>query len=177
MKALTIIHPWAFLIQKGEKQIETRSWRTKRIGLFGIHAGVTVNASVLDEPEFRRVLSAPGSPYQITRDNWTSRPGSLQQRAIVAVAYLAECVPTEEQVQEWERSQTNSIPTAAEEQERAFGDYGPKRWAWRLQDVFELPQAVSCGGSLQLWKVPPEPAARVMDQLPPQITREAWGWL
>lgn len=38
MKALSIRQPWAWLICKGYKQIENRTWDTKKRGRFLVHA-------------------------------------------------------------------------------------------------------------------------------------------
>lgn len=39
MKAITITEPWASMIAKGFKKIETRSWPTSYRGKIAIHAG------------------------------------------------------------------------------------------------------------------------------------------
>lgn len=40
MKALSIKQPWAWLIVRGYKPLENRSWKTKFRGEFGIHASL-----------------------------------------------------------------------------------------------------------------------------------------
>src|SRR6187431_967383 len=39
LPCLSILQPWAHFIVKGPKDVENRSWNSKRRGLFLIHAG------------------------------------------------------------------------------------------------------------------------------------------
>lgn len=58
MKALSIQQPWAWLIVRGSKDIENRSWHTDFRGRFLIHAGKTV-----DWPAYFDLLNAdPETP-------------------------------------------------------------------------------------------------------------------
>lgn len=43
MRCITIRQPWATLIALGEKEFETRSWRTAYRGELGIHAGMRID--------------------------------------------------------------------------------------------------------------------------------------
>ena len=36
-----------------------------------------------------------------------------------------------------------------------FGDYGPDRYAWLLQDVRRLERPIPVKGALALWEIPP----------------------
>ncbi|SMC82155.1 ASCH domain-containing protein [Sporomusa malonica] len=44
MRAITILQPWAELIVRRFKTIETRSWPTKYRGQLAIHAGASLPA-------------------------------------------------------------------------------------------------------------------------------------
>jgi hypothetical protein len=152
MKALTLYNPWAFLVQKGLKRNETRNWYPRRpdgighststrcaTGWFCIHAGLTVDRTAMRRSPIAEALAWHG----ITADNWSSSPGSMQQRVIVAVAYLERVYETTDQ----------ALTLSLTQQERAFGDYSPKRYAWELGAVIELPTAVPHDGRQRLWYV------------------------
>lgn len=166
MKALSFTQPWGSLVALGQKRIETRSWSTKYRGPIAIHAakGFPLECRTLCyEQPFAQALAVQGR---------FDAPSDLPRGAIVAVARLVEIYSTDHESCEGLLNNHGARP-----HERAFGDYSPGRYAWWLDDVFELPRAVPCRGHLQVWTVPPEPAARVLDQLPPRITREGAAWL
>ena len=48
MKALSLTQPWAELVVLGEKQWETRSWRTSHRGRIAIHAAKKFPAWAID---------------------------------------------------------------------------------------------------------------------------------
>ena len=51
--------------------------------------------------------------------------------------------------------------------ERAFGDYSPGRFAWRLWDVQRLPRPVAARGYQRLWNWNPGgPITPIVEQLP-----------
>jgi hypothetical protein len=111
MKALTVHQPWASLIARGIKTVETRSVRTRYRGRVAIHAGKSVATwQELDAPNLaserwriQAVLGALGvledggrrwpSPW-ISPDaihiGWET---PLPLGAIVATAQIVECVP------------------------------------------------------------------------------------
>jgi hypothetical protein len=49
VKILSIRQPWAYLITRGSKNIENRTWATQYRGPFLVHASLTVNRSACDE--------------------------------------------------------------------------------------------------------------------------------
>jgi hypothetical protein len=130
IKALSLTQPWATLVAIGAKKIETRSWQTPYRGRLAIHASQRMGKEpirLLFEEPFRSVLSAAGY-----------RPsGQLPLGVVVATCTLVTCCRVE-------------ILTLTE-QERAFGDYSPGRWAWILEDVRPLGTPISMKGALGLW--------------------------
>ncbi|WP_331281766.1 ASCH domain-containing protein [Paenibacillus sp. FSL H7-0357] len=52
MKAVTIIQPWATLIELGEKRFENRRWVTKHRGELVIHAGKKVDREISQQGPF-----------------------------------------------------------------------------------------------------------------------------
>ena len=81
--------------------------------------------------------------------------GPIPAKAIVAVAHLHNCVPTE-----------TVQPDAAE---RHFGDFTPGRFAWRMSCIQPLSEPVPVAGHHKLWTVPPEVLALVTLRLLPPL--------
>ena len=134
MKCLTIRQPWATLIALGEKQFETRSWRTSYRGDLAIHAGMTVDrAACLREP-YLSVLARHG----YTADN-------LPSGVILATSRLAGCceVTSQQAQQNWPGGN-----------EYTFGDYAEGRFAWKLGEVVPLAHPIPAKGRLGLWEYP-----------------------
>lgn len=137
--ALSLTEPWAVLMPLGAKKVETRSWRTSYRGWVAIHASKVFPKDARDlaveEDYFFSALFLHGGYESV---------GDLPLGAIVAVGRLVGCRPTEE------------LRIHLSEQERAFGDYSPGRWAWIFEDVHRLPEPIPANGSRRLWT--PEPA-------------------
>jgi pimeloyl-ACP methyl ester carboxylesterase len=154
MKALTLTQPWATLVAIGAKQIETRSWHTSYRGLVAIHAAKgfpkSARALCVDDP-FRTALERGGVEFkgQPVR-HWYHSPypyrmvSELPLGAIVAVATLADVF----------RTDVYCVPGERRQQEHAFGDFTPGRYAWLLDDVRRLTAPIQCKGALGLWTVP-----------------------
>jgi hypothetical protein len=87
MKCITIQQPWATLLVTGEKQFETRSWRTGYTGPVAIHAGRTCGdiMRLCREEPLRSALARHGIA------SWEDLPLG----AILGVVDLAACHPTE----------------------------------------------------------------------------------
>jgi hypothetical protein len=81
MKALSIREPWAWLIVKGYKDIENRSWRTNYRGRFLVHAG----------------LKFDFDGYEWVRSNFDismPRPNEFSTGGILGEVELVDCVDT-----------------------------------------------------------------------------------
>jgi hypothetical protein len=124
MKALSLIQPYATLVLTGAKRYETRSWQTSHRGLLAIHASKTVpleiQAVCLEEP-FASALRAAGYESAVDLPRGVVL-GTVELVAVIAVAAL-------------DLEQLSP-------QERAFGDYGPGRYAWKLTNpyLFDAPR-------------------------------------
>ena len=131
VKTLSFTDPWGTLVALGAKCIETRSWNTNWRGPVAIHIARRLpdNLDALcQQPHFREVLAADYS----SDNQWHFPTGS-----IIAIAYLDEVQRTEH--------------VQLMEQERAFGNFTPGRYAWQFGTVYRLPQPVPARGSLGLW--------------------------
>jgi hypothetical protein len=131
---------WAALIALGAKRYETRGWTTAHRGLLAIHAGRKApDAALLAREPFASALRGA-----LAR-------GTLPRGAVVALVRLVEIVPI-----------TPEFVATIALAERAFGDYGPGRWAWRLAVVNVLDPPIPASGALGLWQW----------DAPPDLTRE-----
>ena len=144
MKALTLTQPWATLVAIKAKRIETRSWNTAYRGLIAIHAAKGYPKwakETCHELPFCDVL-AQYLPH-------------LPLGCIVATCRLVSVLPTRE-------LQSNGIIPMDEsancpdfemtDQERAFGDYEPGRFAWLLADIRAVRRPIPVKGALGLWE-------------------------
>jgi hypothetical protein len=135
--------PHASLVSTGAKRWETRSWGTQYRGPLLICAGKRKDLSclrLLREPAFQLGLE----PIADVLGHGTVRPRDLPYGEAVALVKLTECITTEERLDAVESY-------FVDDDEWAFGDYSPGRFAWKLEDVIALPRGVPIGGDQQLW--------------------------
>ncbi len=134
MKALSLTQPWAQLVVMGEKEFETRSWRTGYTERIAIHASKRFPRAAKDQmghPYYRGAL--PG---------YTSL--GIPLGAIIGTVEIVYMMRTEE------------IAKTLSEKEIAFGDYGLGRWAWELKEPEMFDSPIPCRGHLGMWNVPEE---------------------
>lgn len=147
MKALTIWQPWASLIAHDIKSYETRAWRPPESVIgerIAIHAGRTdrgldtyASTCHLDHATCERTAA-------LTRlVQHGCNLYNLPRGSIIATATIAFALATDGDLAR------DILPT-----ERALGDWGPHRWAWRLTDHHVLKHPIPCAGSQGLWDVP-----------------------
>lgn len=130
-KALTLTEPWATLMKLGEKNIETRSWRTSFRGPVAIHAAKAM-------PMYAKVFST--SPEVVRAFLRHDEHRWFQPGKILCIRSLLDCVPTE---------QLTNISAI----ERQFGDYTPGRYAWVFAPEIELiTPPIEIRGALGLWE-------------------------
>lgn len=141
LRAISLLQPWASLVALGLKRYETRSWSIAHRGPLAIHA-----SKGFAEPEraFHQELMAQGL-----------LPRALPLGAIIAVVQVADCLSTT----------VAMVHGQIDVREEAFGDYGPDRFAWRLDDAQRLALPIGHGGALGIWAVRPREARAVLDQL------------
>ena len=72
MKILTLRQPWAYLITRGRKNIENRSWPTKYRGPFLVHASQAVN--------------------RLACEHHGIDPKDLETGGVVGMAEIVDCV-------------------------------------------------------------------------------------
>lgn len=137
---LSLTQPWASLIVTGEKQYETRGWRTNYRGPILIHASKAMPKYCRDDAKYE--------PFASSLKDWLA----LHDWAlghIIGEATVVDYLPT--------RKIVESLP----EKEVRFGNYGPNRWAWKLENPRIFSTFVPARGSLGLWRLPKEIADQI----------------
>lgn len=164
MKALTLTQPWATLVAIGAKQIETRSWFTSYRGPLAIHAaagygkgGLRGHKALCGTEPFCSVLNEACARHYDALDQsrgWLRAVAEhpfMPTGAIVATCELVCCKNITLSARygwhgvagrDWEMT----------DQERAFGDYTPGRYAWLLTNVRALETPIPAKGTLGLWE-------------------------
>lgn len=156
MKAITLTQPWASLVACGAKQLETRTWQPygdwkdwKEGDMLAIHAGkglagmkkVDYVELCAREP-YRTALSIAAQQGLLPRVPKESlRAMSLPLGAVVAIARLGGVITSEE-----------ALAAGLSYEEKAFGNYAPGRWVWKLEDVHPIVPVAAKGMQRQwLW--------------------------
>jgi hypothetical protein len=161
-KALTLTEPYASLVARGVKRIETRSWSTSYRGPIAIHAAAGfaplrklgypgtldgMREMIWDTRSLWEACNAasdgPGGPLSC---GWLDQgrvfplPFSLTLGKIIAVAELVDCLPT---VYRPGAGRSFCPPPLARRlaengHETACGDFSPGRYAWILENVRQV---------------------------------------
>lgn len=142
MKTLTLTQPWASLVARGAKKVETRSWRTSYRGPLAIHAARRF-------PIWARcyAMAEPCRPAFQGFPEAMAEAAGFPLGVVIATCTLTDCVPTEK----FDKIGGGLLS----EQEREFGDYAPGRFAWLLEDIKLLPEPIPARGALSLWNWEP----------------------
>jgi hypothetical protein len=137
MKVLSLLQPWATLVILGQKKLECRSWQTAYRGPLLIHAS-------LKRPSRREKVFFEQSDFFIDH---IKNMDTLSYGCIIGHVSLMEIYATGYLIQHPEL-----FPNLNWQQEFAFDDFTPGRFAW----VFTHPQPLSfplpVKGMLGLWE-------------------------
>lgn len=137
MKVLTEIQPYATLIDIGEKQIETRSWKTHYRGELGIHAGKKIDYEACNKPEIKAALA---------RHGYTD-PSSLPTGKILCTCNVFDCVQMKGIAEDV------TVPGyKLSTKEKAFGHYAEGRFAFVLANIKRFKNPVPAIGKLNMWE-------------------------
>lgn len=141
MTTLSLWEPWATLMAIDAKRYETRSWHTPYRGPLLIHAAkkwdVELN-DLCDKEPFRTALRAAGY------ERGPQFRYTLPLGYLLGVVDLVDC------------RRTDDVRRGLSDRERAFGDYGPGRFAWKTQNVRRFAQPIPCVGSQGLFALTAE---------------------
>lgn len=131
MRVLSLKEPWATLISKRIKIIETRSWKTNYRGELYIHASLTpIDKKTKDNSDIQKI---------IIDNNIDFNSGH-----IICKCDLVDCVyMTKDFIREVKRN--NYINYIC-------GNYQEGRYAWILDNVQVLNNPIEAKGKLGIWK-------------------------
>lgn len=135
MRAISLHEPWASLVARGLKRVETRSWPFPpkfRSHIVAIHA--TKNREAIVDGTAARLFSlAKAEP-----------PAEWPCGRIIAVVRL------------WDAKLTHEIIGSISSIEEAFGNYAPGRWAWQLTEATLLRDPFEVRGYQGFWPLTDE---------------------
>jgi hypothetical protein len=137
MKVLSLLQPWATLVVVGAKKFECRSWKTNYRGTIIIHASAK-------KPNRREKVFFEEAAFFKT---YIDSMDYLPYGAIIGKVVLKEIYKTEWLIQNME-----VISSHKWEQELAFDDFSPKRYAWHLEQAETFEHILPVKGSLGLWE-------------------------
>jgi hypothetical protein len=156
MRAISLWQPWASAVALGSKTIETRHWSTDYRGPLAIHAAKRrVLGELIHLQSFWNWQGAMSALR--TGSAWVEFEKVLPYGAIVAVATLADCLPTD--------SFTNGELDAPRQPqgessdiynwtERQMGNFELGRFGWVLSDIRPLIEPVPFIGRQGFFNVP-----------------------
>jgi len=174
MKGISLSPPYGTLIALAAthpdlgKKIETRGWATNHRGPLAIHQTAapgpkgTTEAALWD-----RCLS--GAIGKALLAAGLGNPARLPRGKIVAVVKLRGCLPIGSYYDAPALIPSDTPPILVREQEVAFGDYRPGRWAWLFANIRALPVPVPTRGYQGLWNVPADIEQAIARQLAPGV--------
>ena len=129
MKVLSLTEPYATLIKKGVKTIETRSWKTNYRGKLYIHASST---RIPREYKSNQELMSLVDIEELSYGN------------IICCCELTDCVlMTDSFIEEIMKNRNEYIS----------GIYVPGRYAWILRNIAVLDQPIPAKGHLGIWNL------------------------
>ena len=129
MKVLSLTEPYATLIKKGVKTIETRSWKTNYRGKLYIHASST---RIPREYKANRELMSLVDIEELSYGN------------IICCCELTDCIlMTEPFIEEIQKNRNEYVS----------GIYAPGRYAWILRNIAVLDQPIPAKGHLGIWNL------------------------
>ena len=140
MKALTLHEPFATLIARGFKEVETRAWYTSYRGPLAIHAA---NRKP-DPTEISRITFALGyKGFELPQ---------LTFGAVVCTCTLAACLPAPLVDLKAAQLKPAFTPARGWDFEKQFGNYDAGRWAWILCNVQTFDRPLAASGNRKLWE-------------------------
>ena len=132
MKVLSLLQPWATLVVKGTKKLETRSWSTSYRGELLIHASTGRSGALLAKelPFSRHIPDFRELPFGAII-------GQVLLEDIVPIKYLP---------------MSDAALNLLTWEEKAFGDYSEGRFAWVLSNPLPFRKPLFIKGTLGLWE-------------------------
>jgi activating signal cointegrator 1 len=146
IKVITLHQPWASLIAMGYKRFETRSYAIKYRGPLAIHAA-QLKPRYLEREIY-------GSIHNRYYKGQLPAIDALPLGRIVAICDIVDC-----------QKLTSHLICAQPGHEKAVGDWGIDRYAWKLENIKPLPEPIDHIGQQGLHRLSAEEIAEVDRQL------------
>ena len=148
MNVLSLTEPYATLILKRHKTIETRSWKTNYRGELYIHASATkISLTSLENQDLMNFVELD----------------KLNHGHIICKCNLVDCIlMTEEYIEDLKRNNPKEF---------LCGEYKVGRYAWILDSVTPLKNTIKAKGQLNIWNFYNE--FEIMDLL----NKIEYGWI
>jgi activating signal cointegrator 1 len=135
MKAISLWQPWASLWCSERKVHETRHWRCAHRGWLLVHAAKRFEKDFRPDDPIRLILSDKFG------EHW---PANLPTGALIGMVNVVNCQPT----------RTSFGDAAANDDDRAYGDFTPGRFAWKRDEFRLFDQPIPYRGAQGIFRVP-----------------------
>lgn len=149
MKAISLWQPWASAIAVGAKTVETRSWATPHRGPIAIHAAKRINKS-----EMRDFSVNLNWRSALAVEPCLDLARHLPFGALVAVAELVDCIPTESFTSGFLLAERTRDGFFGIWDEDDMGNFDPGRFGWVLKNIRPLKYPLPWKGRQGLFTVP-----------------------
>jgi len=136
MKVLSLLQPWASLVIMQQKEYECRSWTTRYRGPLLIHAS-SKKPSRREKQFFEQAAYFRNYIHDMEELPYGCLIGKVVLQEIYTTSYLLHFM--------------DGRPHHKWQQELAFDDYSPDRFAWHLTDATSLEHFIPVKGTLGLW--------------------------
>lgn len=131
MRAISLWQPWASLVATGRKEFETRHWSTNYRGYLAIHATKRWTKEEI------RILDMYRKHFPYPLDIIPPNP---PLSAVLCVVNLVDVLPTDE------------VRPYITTMERAFGNFEPGRFAWKMEVVKVFDPPIPAKGAQGFWR-------------------------
>jgi len=152
MKVITLWQPWAFLVARGDKKIETRSWKAPK-ELMGQR--IAIHAAKAFSKEMQELCWTQPFRGILLKNGFNMSFSDMPLGKVVATAKLMACLKIINYQPGCLRA-TLENGNEVINNEYHFGDYTPGRYAWILEDIQPLEEPVQAKGMQKLWNLPLE---------------------
>ncbi len=151
LHALSIIQPWLWAIVEGYKPVENREWKPWR---YVVGRRIALHASRGWDHEGAQFINRQLQLAGVQRQVGSGVPrGAILGTAVVVGAFKPD----------GSRAEVAGAIMDAEVDRLAASPWSFGPWIWKLAEVRPLAEPVACKGSLGLWRVPEDIAARVRE--------------
>lgn len=144
MRAISVWQPWASLLVTGQKEYETRSWKTDYRGPIAIHAA----KKPLSQTMRLMTVESRRAAKECMRLDYIDGKKYAQTGGIVGIAYLEGCIEITEKFAEKLKKE--------KPREYLFGNFTVGRYALKMRDPVFFQKVIPERGRQGWWNWEPE---------------------